>query len=134
MKNVLFLAVLLAACEENFEAEGTVTAGECKGSSLGKDMDTGYEPASEVTAEVSGSDILVHLIDVDANCCPDPGVDIVIDGSQISIDFDDLVSDEGCDCMCYTDFDIIVENPGSGSWNIEVTYNGSIFGTTEISN
>lgn len=133
MKHFFLILTLSLGCNTSSIQDGDITASECKGSSLGKDLDTGYEPETSLTSEVSGSDIIVHLIDVNANCCPDPGADISIDGNSITIDFYDLVdSGNGCLCMCWTDFDITIENPGAGSWLIEVNHNDSFFGSTEI--
>lgn len=127
MKNLILFSTITFGCH----TVDTITTSECKGNVL--KSDTGYEPQSQVIAELSGADILLHLIDVNSNCCPDPSSSLNIDGYTISVDFDDLKTGaDGCRCMCYMDFDITIPEPGSGLWNIEVNYNGSIFDTVEI--
>ncbi len=110
-----------------------ITAGSCEGSPYEKDMDTGSsEPETTFGATADGDDIVIAIDNLTANCCPSPGADIVIDGANIAVDFQDVTSDEACNCMCVMDFEIVVPGVGPGSYTIDLDYNGGDLDTLEV--
>ncbi len=139
--------LILAACpsETPPEESGTPPAGElsasaakigdCKATPDAKDVsvDTaGYEPTFSMSAEVSGDDVVLHMVDVDANCCPSPGAAVSTEGSVITVDFSDVTSDTSCDCMCVFDFDVTIEGGSAGTWTLDVYDDGLSRGTVEV--
>ena len=116
--------------------QALVTAGSCEGDAYGKDMSS--DPAEpepvepDIWAEADGVDIVLHLDDLDANCCPSPGADLVIDGSDIAVSFEDVTSDEACGCMCITDFEVRIPDVGPGDYTLDVDFNGSDLATVEV--
>jgi hypothetical protein len=130
-----FAVSFATGCESIVDPEGSdvdITAGECEGSPYGKDMDTGGPVEPEVWAEADGADILLHLDDLTANCCPSPGADIAISGSDISVDFHDVTGDEACNCICVMDFQVRIPDPGSGDYTIDVDHNGVDLDVVEV--
>ncbi len=130
-----FALLFASACGlAGFRAE--VTAGSCEGDAYGKDMsvDTGLPEGVEpdVWAEADGDDILLHLDDLEANCCPSPGADLTLSGTEIQVDFEDVTADEACSCMCITDFELRIPDVGAGSYTLDVDYNGSDLATVEV--
>jgi hypothetical protein len=138
--SLFFAASLLAAC---FESTGTglsadVVDAECLGSAYERSdasyLDDTAEPEedSSVSAEVQGSDILVYLHAIDANCCPSPDAEVTLDGSDITVDFVDVTNDDVCDCMCVSDFTVQIASVDPGAYDITVLYYGSVLGEVEI--
>jgi hypothetical protein len=133
------LAITLAlttGCEQGTESSGfsgyTVDAGECEGTNYDKEYDTAAPEPMEVSAEVDGQDVLLHLDNLDANCCPSPDAVITLDGFDMLVEFDDVTSGDPCDCMCVTDFLVTIEDLDAGSYSIDVDYNGGIIATVEV--
>ena len=72
--------------------------------------------------------IIVHLNEVDANCCPSPAADVDVVGTEVAIDFSSVTTDELCNCMCITDFTVEVGPVESGSYHVSVDYDGAFLG------
>lgn len=94
--------------------------------------ETGYTPDFTMTAEVDGDDVVLHMIDVDANCCPSPGASATYSGSTIRVDFSDVTADEACDCVCVFDFDVRIADVPAGTWTLDVYDDGESRGTLEV--
>jgi hypothetical protein len=112
-----------------------IITGSCEGSAFDKDMssDTANpEVDPEVWGEADGDDIVLHLENLDANCCPSAGADIVQDGFSIEVDFQDVTADEACGCMCVMDFEVRIADLGPGSYSVDVDYNGSDLAVVEV--
>ncbi|MBN1335444.1 MAG: hypothetical protein JXB39_05740 [Deltaproteobacteria bacterium] len=105
----------------------TATGGDCKGEAFAVD------PTPVVWAEVEGRDILLHLDDLTANCCPTPGAEITLAGGTFSVVFDDLAGGGGCFCECVIDFVVRIADVASGTWTLDVAYRGADLGSTEVS-
>ncbi|MBW2255399.1 MAG: hypothetical protein JRI25_12490 [Deltaproteobacteria bacterium] len=138
--SLFFVASLLAAC---FESTGSglsadVLDAECLGSAYERSdatyLDDTAEPVddSSVSAEVDGSDILVYLHAIEANCCPSPAADVTLAGSEITVDFMDVTNDEMCDCECISDFTVQIASVDPGAYGITVLYYGSVLGEVEV--
>ena len=138
--SLFFALSLLAAC---FETTGTglsaeVADAQCLGSAYERSeaptLDTAEpEEDSSVSAEVQGSDILVYLHAIEANCCPTPGADVTLEGSDITVDFVDVTNEmEVCDCECVSDFTVQIPSVDPGTYGITVYYYGSVLGQIEI--
>jgi len=135
----MFFAVsLLAAC---FEPAGSLSAdvveAECIGSPYERSalfLDDTAEPEDDpvVTAEVDGSDILVYLNAITANCCPSPAADVAVAGSDITVDFEDVTNNEMCDCECITNFTVEIASVDPGTYDITVNYHGSVLGEVQV--
>ena len=110
---------------------GAIDAGDCEGDAYDEFM-MGAEDPSPLTVDVDGSNLLVHLEDIDANCCPSPGADIDVSEGLIEIQFEDVTADDACGCMCVTDFDIEVEDVDPGSYTVDVYFNGSYLDSVEV--
>jgi hypothetical protein len=130
-------AVTYATGCESIVAPGSgvvdITTGECEGSPYEKDMDTGAPAGPDVWAEAVGVDIVLHLDDLTANCCPSPGAEISISGTDIHVDFQDVTSDEACNCICVMDFALRIPDPGAGEYTLDVDHNGQDLATVEVS-
>ncbi len=125
----------LAGCDdpiEGFTPDVVVEAFECEGSAYGKSMDTASPEPTEVWAEVDGADIVMHLDNLDANCCPSPDADVNISGSDITVLFEDVTDNNPCDCTCITDFTVTIESVDQGSYTVDVQYNSSSIGTVDV--
>jgi len=132
----LALSLASIACEEgnwkpNFGAYA-IDYGECEGSAYDKDMDTGSTEPTEVWAEADGRDVLLHLDNLNVNCCPSPDAAVTHDGTDILVEFEDVTSDTACDCTCVMDFTITIEDLDAGTYSIEVDHNGSDLDTVEV--
>ena len=140
---LLSLAAVVGACATILAAgcgltvfTADVTAGSCEGDAYGKDMsfDTGFEsPETTFGTTVDGSDIVIEIDDVAANCCPSPGADITTSGTGIHVDFQDVTADEACGCTCVMDFEIRIPDVGPGDYTIDLDYNGEDLTTLEVS-
>ncbi|MBW2255897.1 MAG: hypothetical protein JRI25_15040 [Deltaproteobacteria bacterium] len=139
--SLFFVASLLAACFEPTESTGLsadVVDGECLVSAYDRSdapyLDDTAEPADDpsVSAEVDGSDILVYLHAIDANCCPSPAADVTLAGSDITVDFVDVTNDDVCDCECISDFTVEIGSVDPGTYDITVLYYGSVLGEVEV--
>jgi len=135
---LVFALAMTIGCDEqggenpNFGAF-VIDAGECESSGLGKDMDTGSADPVAVYAEADGRDVILHLDNINANCCPSPDAVITFDGTDMLVEFDDESNvDESCDCTCIMDFTITIEDLDPGSYSIEVDHDGAIIGDTEV--
>lgn len=134
----MFLPLLTVfACGVGAPSGPTTTAtalGECKTATAGPPyVDSGYVSAFSMSAEADGADVLLHLVDVDANCCPSPGATSSIDGSTITVEFQDVTDGDPCDCMCVYDFDVRIADVGSGDWTLDVWVNGESKGSLDLS-
>lgn len=140
--SLLPLALLsLFACDPE-EHESTPTGGldadaqaigECKSTPDGPTTDTaGYTPTFSMTADVTGSTVVLHLVDVTANCCPSPGASVSTEGSILRVDFQDVTSDTSCDCMCVFDFDVTLTDVPSGTWTVALYDDGEAMGTVDV--
>jgi hypothetical protein len=109
-----------------------VEAGDCEGNAYAKDMDTGAADPMDIWAEADGRDILLHLDNLTANCCPSADATINYDGFDILVEFEDVTNDEMCDCECVMDFLITMEDLTPGTYSIEVDYRGGIIGDAEV--
>ncbi len=131
-----FAICLTTACETGGEnpAFGAyhVVTGDCEGDTYAKDMDTGAADPMEIWAEADGRDLVLHLDNLDANCCPSADAVITFDGTDILVEFDDVTTEDPCDCTCIMDFEITIEDLDAGSYSIEVDYHGSIIGEAEV--
>ena len=133
------LAALLAlpAC---FEGNNTgpafgafaIATGECEGSVYGKDMDTATPEPTEIWAEADGRDVILHLDNLDANCCPSADATITFTDLDILVEFEDVTSGDPCDCSCIIDFVITIEDLDAGTYSIDVDYHGAIIGSTDV--
>jgi hypothetical protein len=131
---VTSLATLLAAGCQSMGSGAEILAGSCEGSPYEKDMDTGGgEPETTFGASADGDDIVIAIDNLDANCCPSPGADIAISGTDIAVDFHDVTGDEACNCMCVMDFEIRIPDLGPGDYTIDLDYNGEDLDTLEVS-
>ena len=110
----------------------TIATGECEGSAYDKDMDTGATDPTAIWAEADGRDVILHLDNLDANCCPSADAVITMDGSDILVEFDDVTTEDPCDCICVMDFEITIEDLDPGTYTIEVDYDGGIIGDAEV--
>jgi hypothetical protein len=122
---------LLAACDPSADAD---VVGDCQGSPVSLDLssdtdsgpdtpDTGWSwDEVTVTAEVDGGTVVLHLLGFPANCCPSPGADVTVTGSDVRVEFDDVTSDTQCKCSCVQDFDVEVTGLESGDWRIALWY------------
>ena len=111
------------------------TVGECKSSADAKDTalaDTGYDAVYAMTAEVDGDDVILHMVDVEANCCPSPGATVTLDGAVARVDFSDVTTEDPCDCTCVFDFDVRVAALGTGTWTLDVYDDGLSRGELEV--
>ncbi|MFZ5479383.1 MAG: hypothetical protein ACOZNI_21645 [Myxococcota bacterium] len=137
------LVLLLAACpsespgkESSDPGDLAATAekvGDCKSSAAkSAEPDSGYVAEFSMSAEVVGDDVVLHMVDVDANCCPSPGAAISTDGSTITVDFSDVTADTACDCNCVFDFDVTIADVPSGTWTLDVYDDGVSRGTLEV--
>jgi hypothetical protein len=129
------LLTLMVACGGLFDpSDLDVTAGSCEGSSLEKDrsLDTGVPHETAVWAEADGSTIVLHLDDVDANCCPSPGATLTRDGTDLHVDFLDVTDDMACGCMCWTDFTVEILDNDPGTYTVTVDYYDELLGTAEV--
>ena len=134
--STLALTLSATGCETggenpNFGAY-LVEAGQCEGNSYDKDLDTASPDPMDVWAEADGRDILLHLDNLDANCCPSPDATITFDGTNILVEFEDVTSGEPCDCTCITDFLVTIEDLDAGSYTLEVDYMGGSIGSAEV--
>ena len=132
----LALTLGTVACDENganpnFGAY-LVEAGECEGNGYGKDMDTAEPEPTEIWAEADGRDVILHLDNLQANCCPSADAVITLDGADILVEFDDVTTGDPCDCECIIDFVITIEDLDAGTFTIEVDYNGTSLGSTDV--
>lgn len=133
------LALTLAftiGCDEGGESPNfgafTVDAGECEGSDYDKEYDTAAPEPTEVWAEADGRDALLHLDNLNANCCPSADAVITLDGFDMLVEFDDVTTGDPCECMCITDFLITIEDLDPGTYTIDVDYDGGTIGTVEL--
>jgi hypothetical protein len=113
-----------------------VIAGDCEGEPGGGGEgggNAGTAVASVLDVEVDGSDLMVHLNDMVANCCPSPGADVTVAGDVVEVEVEDVTADEACGCSCVMDFDVEVVDLEAGDYTVDVFYNGSFFDTAEIS-
>ena len=128
--HILPLVLLFAACNPPANLTADITTGECEGTPGAKERATtdsatdSGEP--DIWGEVSGTDILVHLDNMTANCCPTPGASFTTSGTEITVDFQSE-SDEtmSCDCICVMDFMVTIGGATTGEWTIYVNYNGT---------
>jgi hypothetical protein len=108
--------------------ETTVTFGECEGNGSSYRVgavDTGGDPVS-VSAEVDAeSRIVAHLDNERANCCPDPSATFALAGEAVQLTFSDTIGSSGCDCLCIFDFVATSKPMPSGSYQLEVVYDGT---------
>ncbi len=127
-----FAALVATGCE-GVAGDATIEAGSCEGDSYDKDMDTGFEEL-ETTFGVSvdGSDIVIAIDNIDANCCPSPGADVTFTDMDIRVDFSDVTGDDACLCTCVTDFEIRIPDVEPGDYTIDLDYNGDDLDTLEI--
>jgi len=144
----VFLLLLLAACTDEGDDSSpapddtgpaddtgsdpfgavTVSAGKCE------DVATGaaVPPTPVVWAEASGDDVLLHLDDLTANCCPKPGATVTLAGTTFTVVFDDLAGGGGCFCECVIDFLVTIADVASGTWTLDVEYRGAPLDSTEV--
>jgi hypothetical protein len=130
--HLLALLPLLAACGDGLLGGADVTAGECEGSPYEKSLDTGAPAEPDIWAEADGSDILLHLDDLTANCCPDASADVTRDDFDLTVEFEDVKSGYGCDCMCITDFLVEIGDNDPGTYTIDVVYDGEDLASTTV--
>ncbi len=134
--STLALTLTIAGCELGGEGPSsgafTIITGDCEGDGYGKDMDTGSPDPTAVWAEADGRDAVLHLDNLLANCCPSADATVTIDGTDILVEFEDVTTEDPCDCMCVTDFLITIEDLDPGAYTIEVDYDGSIIGDAEV--
>jgi hypothetical protein len=127
---VFFLAFLgfLVACGPSADANAV---GDCQGSPVSLDFssdtdsgaDTGWSwDEVTVAVEVDGGTVVLHLLGFPANCCPSPGAEVAVTGSDVRVDFDDVTSDTQCRCSCIQDFDVEVTGLEPGDWQIALWY------------
>ena len=127
MHSALSLLVLLAGCGPSADA-GVV--GDCQGTpvALGLSSDSGGEDTgwswddAAVTAEVDGTTVILHLLGFPGNCCPSPGAEVALDGTDVRVDVDDVTSGTPCRCSCIQDFDVEITGLDAGAWHLEVWY------------
>ncbi len=118
-------SLLLAAGCGLIAPTAEIFTGSCEGSPYAKDFDTGgADLETAIWAEADGDDILLHLDNLDANCCPSAGADIAVSGFDIEVDFEDVTADEACGCMCVMDFEVRIPDLGPGTYSVDVDYNG----------
>lgn len=109
--------------------------GECQDTPdrRGPSVDTaGWEPTPTATAAVDGDDVVVHLDEVYANCCPSPGATATYEDGTIVVQFHDVTTEDPCDCMCVFDFDVRLDDVPSGHWTVEVYDDGEYLDTTDV--
>lgn len=137
---LFLLLASLTACTvkppgaETTDATATAAAvGDCKSTPDGPITDTaGYTPTFSMTAVASGDTVLLHLIDVAANCCPSPGASYTVEGSVLNVVFEDVTEETSCDCMCVFDFDVTLLAVPAGTWTVELHDGGELLGTTSV--
>ena len=138
-RTLLLLLPLFAACseEQRLSRSAEVVTGECSGSAFRSDgpdgafADTGTAAEPGVEAEVVEGSLVLHYVDMAANCCPSPGASIELTDTTVRVDLSDVTSDEACDCMCVTDFDVTVPDLDPGAWTVEALFNGSLVATLD---
>ncbi len=134
---------LLAACSTNGDDSGpapaddtgspsddihgeiTTTGGDCEGQAFAA-------PTPVVWAETDGRDVLLHLDDLTANCCPTPGAAITHSDTTFTVVFDDLAGGGGCFCECVIDFLVRIADVAPGTWTLDVEYRGAPLGSAEV--
>jgi hypothetical protein len=130
---------LLVACSPNHGETGpaddtggsdlygevSTTGGDCEGEAFAA-------PVPAVWAETAGSDILLHLDDLTANCCPTPGTTVTLADTTFTVVFDDLAGGGGCWCECVIDFLVTIEDVAAGTWTLDVEYRGAALGSAEV--
>lgn len=117
-------------------AASAVEVGECQGTPdrRGPSVDTaGWEPSPSVSATVEGADVVLHLDEIFANCCPSPGASATYgEDGTIDVQFHDVTTEDPCDCMCVFDFDVRLEDVPSGHWTVEVYDDGEYVGQADV--
>ncbi len=130
---VVLSAFVTGCWQTAADPDPNVSFSECQADAYGKDMDTGNDHlSSDISASVDGDDIVITLDDYEANCCPSPGADITIDGSDIHVDFQEITADTACNCMCVIDFQVVIPDVAPGDYTIDFDYDGEDHATLEV--
>ena len=128
-----FASTLLAVGCGVVAPSAEIFTGSCEGSPYAKDFDTGgVDLETAIWAEADGDDVVLHLDNLDANCCPSAGADIAVDGFSVEVDFEDVTAEDACGCMCVMDFEVRIPELGPGDYSIDVDYNGADLETVEV--
>lgn len=141
MRSVLLPLLLLAGCPSDSSVDdattggqsGGITWGACEGTTSGKEMDSVWEDDGEIFVYADQQDnlILFHLLNLPANCCPDPEVVDTLNGTTLRVDFEDVrATGVPCRCSCILDFEVALDgySPPTSGYAYEVWYDGEKIG------
>lgn len=110
-----------------------VDVGGCYDSAAGPELDSTWEgPTTDMVAESSGHEVVLHVTRLEANCCPSPAAGYVVEGEKLRVDFEDVSLESACGCMCTQDFDITLLDVPNGSYIVDLYVNTEYTRSTTV--